>query len=181
MATQTVTHARAGAARRITGCTARLARLIRRAGGRSARPAPGRPRRRRRVAPHPVRGDSESLIALPADQLLGTARRLFSSRGWGQLTYSQVHPGVGSLETADWAEVRGDGDAGPAIVSFHHRRARQPARPDRRCRSRRPGGRVQVARRPALPFPVRRRGRGLRRVRAAGRRRCADAALAQLR
>src|SRR5690606_8939468 len=48
-------------------------------------------------------GDTESLAALPADRFWAQLSRLFSSRGWGQLTYSQVHSGVGSLEATNWA------------------------------------------------------------------------------
>lgn len=45
---------------------------------------------------------------VPADRFWGELARLFSSRGWGQLTYAQVHDGVGALDAADWAEARGD-------------------------------------------------------------------------
>jgi predicted hydrocarbon binding protein len=32
--------------------------------------------------------------------------RLFNSRGWGSLTHSGVHPGVGALDAADWVEAQ---------------------------------------------------------------------------
>jgi len=54
--------------------------------------------------------DPRSLAALPADRFWAQLARLFSSRGWGQLSYSQVHSGVGSLETGDWAEARAEVD-----------------------------------------------------------------------
>jgi bacteriochlorophyll 4-vinyl reductase len=63
-------------------------------------------------------GDGQTLESLPADRFWSQLTRLFSSRGWGQLTYTQVHAGVGSLESADWAEVRGDGTAGQPSCHF---------------------------------------------------------------
>lgn len=30
---------------------------------------------------------------------------LFASRGWGHLTMSPVHPGIGALDTSDWVEA----------------------------------------------------------------------------
>lgn len=63
-------------------------------------------------------GNPGSLTALPAEKFWAQLTRLFSSRGWGQLIYTQVHPGVGSLEAADWAEVRGDGSAGQPSCHF---------------------------------------------------------------
>ena len=32
--------------------------------------------------------------------------QLFHSRGWGSLTHSAVHPGVGALDAADWVEAQ---------------------------------------------------------------------------
>lgn len=32
-------------------------------------------------------------------------KELFSSRGWGTLLFSAVHPGVGALESNDWVEA----------------------------------------------------------------------------
>jgi bacteriochlorophyll 4-vinyl reductase len=63
-------------------------------------------------------GDPASLSALPADRFWAQLGRLFSSRGWGQLTYSQVHSGVGSLEAADWAEARTELNAGQPSCHF---------------------------------------------------------------
>jgi len=63
-------------------------------------------------------GDTESLAALPADRFWAQLSRLFSSRGWGQLTYSQVHSGVGSLEATNWAEARVDAAAGQPSCHF---------------------------------------------------------------
>lgn len=63
-------------------------------------------------------GDPTSLSALPADRFWSQLSRLFSSRGWGQLTYSQVHSGVGSLEATNWAEARADASAGQPSCHF---------------------------------------------------------------
>lgn len=50
--------------------------------------------------------DGEELRTLGARQFWARLTLLFSSRGWGQLSYSEAHPGVGSLEATDWAEGR---------------------------------------------------------------------------
>lgn len=63
-------------------------------------------------------GDPGSLSTLPADRFWAQLSRLFSSRGWGQLTYSQVHSGVGSLEAANWAEARADSNSGQPSCHF---------------------------------------------------------------
>jgi predicted hydrocarbon binding protein len=47
----------------------------------------------------------DELAALPAEQFWARLALLFSSRGWGQLAYSEAHPGVGSLEATDWGEA----------------------------------------------------------------------------
>lgn len=63
-------------------------------------------------------GDIQNLESMPAERFWSQLTRLFSSRGWGQLNYSEVHPGVGSLESSDWAEVRADGAAGQPSCHF---------------------------------------------------------------
>ena len=41
--------------------------------------------------------------------------QLFHSRGWGSLTHSAVHPGVGALDAADWVEAHPEtGEARPS-------------------------------------------------------------------
>jgi bacteriochlorophyll 4-vinyl reductase len=52
--------------------------------------------------------DEDALRKLPAERFWAHFATLFRSRGWGQLSYSEAHPGVGSLETADWAESTTD-------------------------------------------------------------------------
>ncbi|HSJ08881.1 MAG TPA: 4-vinyl reductase [Longimicrobiales bacterium] len=49
-------------------------------------------------------GDGDA-AGMPASQFWSGVSRLFSSRGWGQLSFSQVHPGVGALDAGDWAEA----------------------------------------------------------------------------
>ena len=63
-------------------------------------------------------GDADALTSLPADKFWAQLARLFSSRGWGQLTYAQVHTGVGSLEAANWAEARAESDSGQPSCHF---------------------------------------------------------------
>lgn len=36
---------------------------------------------------------------------------LFASRGWGRLHFEPEHPGIGSLESTDWAEADAGGNA----------------------------------------------------------------------
>jgi predicted hydrocarbon binding protein len=63
-------------------------------------------------------GDTADAASLSAERFWAQLARLFSSRGWGQLTYSQVHSGVGSLEAANWAEARIDAGAGQPSCHF---------------------------------------------------------------
>jgi predicted hydrocarbon binding protein len=56
-------------------------------------------------------GADEDLRQLNAARFWSRINLLFSSRGWGQLTFSEAHPGVGSLEASDWAEGRAGADA----------------------------------------------------------------------
>jgi predicted hydrocarbon binding protein len=44
--------------------------------------------------------------AVPADRFWADLARLFANRGWGQISFSRVHEGVGAIEAADWAEAR---------------------------------------------------------------------------
>jgi bacteriochlorophyll 4-vinyl reductase len=48
----------------------------------------------------------DELRRLSAERFWKRFATLFASRGWGQLGYSEAHPGVGSLAAADWAEGR---------------------------------------------------------------------------
>jgi predicted hydrocarbon binding protein len=53
----------------------------------------------------------EPLAAVPAHRFWSQLALLFSTRGWGHLSYTEAHPGVGSLEAVDWAEAPSTGDA----------------------------------------------------------------------
>jgi bacteriochlorophyll 4-vinyl reductase len=49
--------------------------------------------------------EPHELANLPAAIFWSRLARLFTARGWGQLTYHQVHPGVGALDTTNWVEA----------------------------------------------------------------------------
>jgi len=61
---------------------------------------------------------SADVETLPADRFWGQFNRLFSSRGWGQLSYTQPHAGVGALESGDWAEALPHGNANQPCCHF---------------------------------------------------------------
>jgi predicted hydrocarbon binding protein len=63
-------------------------------------------------------GEADDLKQLSASRFWARLALLFSSRGWGQLTYSEAHPGVGSLEANDWAEGRTEQEAGRPSCHF---------------------------------------------------------------
>jgi predicted hydrocarbon binding protein len=67
---------------------------------------------------HEILSAREDVTELPADRFWRHLGQLFASRGWGQLNYSEAHPGVGSLETRDWAEAASDGDAEQPACHF---------------------------------------------------------------
>jgi bacteriochlorophyll 4-vinyl reductase len=60
----------------------------------------------------------EDLGRLPAVRFWKQFARLFASRGWGQFSYTEPHPGVGSLEAADWVESRGEEGSGQPACHF---------------------------------------------------------------
>jgi predicted hydrocarbon binding protein len=47
----------------------------------------------------------DSLTELDAAAFWRRFAQLFSSRGWGTLSHSDVHPGIGVLAATDWAEA----------------------------------------------------------------------------
>jgi predicted hydrocarbon binding protein len=49
--------------------------------------------------------DGSDPAQMPADRFWDRLSQLFSSRGWGQLRFSEVHPGVGALDSTDWLEA----------------------------------------------------------------------------
>jgi bacteriochlorophyll 4-vinyl reductase len=60
----------------------------------------------------------DDLTGLPATTFWSRFARLFSARGWGQLSYSQVHPGVGALDTSNWVEATPDQSAAQPSCHF---------------------------------------------------------------
>lgn len=52
--------------------------------------------------------EAQDPAGLPADRFWNRLARAFSARGWGQISYTELHPGVGSLTAAHWAEARTD-------------------------------------------------------------------------
>jgi predicted hydrocarbon binding protein len=61
-----------------------------------------------------AQGDPSSLPSAAFWKRFG---ELFASRGWGQLRFSEVHPGVGALDATQWAEA--DGDAASQHPACH--------------------------------------------------------------
>jgi predicted hydrocarbon binding protein len=55
-----------------------------------------------------------ALGALNADTFWRRLSQLFSTRGWGALAHSVVHPGVGALETTSWVEAEPDTTTRPS-------------------------------------------------------------------
>jgi bacteriochlorophyll 4-vinyl reductase len=49
-----------------------------------------------------------ALATLPEGRFWEMLAAYFASRGWGRLTFSALHPGVGALDTADWVEADPD-------------------------------------------------------------------------
>jgi hypothetical protein len=47
--------------------------------------------------------------ALDPDAFWGAAAEYFESLGWGSVRQRDLHPGLGSLELADWIEAESDG------------------------------------------------------------------------
>lgn len=47
----------------------------------------------------------ETIAALPQQRFWDAFSAYFASRGWGRLTFSPAHTGIGSLTAADWVEA----------------------------------------------------------------------------
>ncbi len=54
---------------------------------------------------------------LPESEYWRRLNDLFAERGWGRLRFEPEHPGMGSLESADWAEA--DPESGALRPSCH--------------------------------------------------------------
>lgn len=48
---------------------------------------------------------ADSVPDLTASEFWRRLGELFAERGWGQLHFGSEHPGIGSLESTDWAEA----------------------------------------------------------------------------
>jgi bacteriochlorophyll 4-vinyl reductase len=62
--------------------------------------------------------DADDLAELPSPIFWSRLARLFSARGWGQLSYHQVHAGVGALDAANWVEAIADHGAAQPSCHF---------------------------------------------------------------
>ncbi|MEX2283648.1 MAG: V4R domain-containing protein [Gemmatimonadota bacterium] len=49
--------------------------------------------------------NAQAVGEIPADAFWRRLSQLFSTRGWGSLSHSPAHPGVGALETSNWVEA----------------------------------------------------------------------------
>lgn len=56
---------------------------------------------------------------LPSTRFWSDLSRLFSSRGWGQLSFAPLHDGVGALDSNDWVESRRDAEDPSGQPSCH--------------------------------------------------------------
>ncbi len=60
-------------------------------------------------------GDADAaareLRELPTDQFWTRIAQLLSARGWGRLSHTSPHPGVGALSADDWVEADPDAQA----------------------------------------------------------------------
>lgn len=58
------------------------------------------------LAPHPEADASgPDASDLPESEFWHRVADLFAARGWGHLEFQALHPGLGSLESADWVEA----------------------------------------------------------------------------
>lgn len=48
---------------------------------------------------------TNALAALDESEFWKRLSALFAERGWGELLFSEVHAGIGALESSDWAEA----------------------------------------------------------------------------
>lgn len=59
-----------------------------------------------------------AISALPETRFWEMLTAYFASRGWGRLSFSSLHPGVGALDTGDWVEADPDSVADRPSCSF---------------------------------------------------------------
>lgn len=53
---------------------------------------------------------------LSGDALWERLAKFFQQKGWGTLHHRDLHPGIGGLESADWAEAERDTEAQPSCA-----------------------------------------------------------------
>lgn len=64
------------------------------------------------------RGPGRDLAGLDEGAFWDRLAAVLRRRGWGTLTHRDVHPGVGLLDSADWAEAGNDSDEAQPSCSF---------------------------------------------------------------
>jgi len=62
------------------------------------------------------RGDEAATRALSETAFWSTVGEWFGRRGWGTLTFEAIHPGIGRLESGDWAEAEGGEERQPSCA-----------------------------------------------------------------
>lgn len=58
--------------------------------------------------------EADALASVDANAFWRRFAQLFSTRGWGTLSHSDVHPGIALLASSDWAESAGGTEARPS-------------------------------------------------------------------
>lgn len=53
---------------------------------------------------------------VPEDELWERVARFFKQKGWGTLRHRSLHPGIGILESADWAEAVPGAESQPSCA-----------------------------------------------------------------
>lgn len=56
----------------------------------------------------------ESLRALPPSRFWSGISSVFENLGWGRLRWTQLHPAIAALDSADWIEAEGGRETHPA-------------------------------------------------------------------
>lgn len=57
---------------------------------------------------------ADPIADLPADAFWRRLSQLFSTRGWGTLSHSAAHPGVGALDSTNWVEAVPESEPRPS-------------------------------------------------------------------
>lgn len=62
---------------------------------------------------HAILAGNGDASSLPESEFWNRLNQVFAQRGWGRLQFTAQHPGIGALESSDWAE------ADPSSASPH--------------------------------------------------------------